>query len=433
MPVKVRCPSCDKVLNAPDAARGKAVKCPGCETKIRVPAGDGAGVAAGRAAVAKAKAAGTDTLDFLANVDMSKAVDATANICPKCGADLPENASECPKCGTDPATGQLSEAAKRRRRKGVDPSEFYSVALKNSWEFSKENLRVILRTAMYTFVSVALICGCAFMIVWCDPGPPQNFWLGFLGVATQIVPGWIWYLTVSTISATVYRKNSVRDVNFDFFTCVSLGLQTIAWSIVFFCWMPPAILMYPLAMIHMAMPVKTRGWFWPGMLSVFFRNLGPTLFYWVVVTVLYVTAALIGGMFFVLFGGEIAKYAKEVADFWTAETAAGMPKSDAEFPPIPPVLIAAASTVLLVEIFWFAFALVFTTRIIGLIAYYRRDTLDLVTLIPEKQYVKKEKKVDKYGNPVSNWKLNLLKAVGAIIVAGLAGYFVYSRLFAPSM
>ena len=43
MAVKVRCTGCQKVLNAPDQARGKAIKCPNCDTRITVPAGDDAG------------------------------------------------------------------------------------------------------------------------------------------------------------------------------------------------------------------------------------------------------------------------------------------------------------------------------------------------------------------------------------------------------
>ena len=52
MPVKVRCQSCEKVFAAPDAARGKLVKCPGCEGKVKVPAGDGAKSSAGAKAPA---------------------------------------------------------------------------------------------------------------------------------------------------------------------------------------------------------------------------------------------------------------------------------------------------------------------------------------------------------------------------------------------
>lgn len=38
MPIPVRCPNCNAKLNAPDAAAGRRVKCPKCETKVPVPA-----------------------------------------------------------------------------------------------------------------------------------------------------------------------------------------------------------------------------------------------------------------------------------------------------------------------------------------------------------------------------------------------------------
>ena len=53
-------------------------------------------------------------IDVIANLDFSKAVDSSVSLCPKCGAEMPEGAGECPQCGVDPATGQLSEAAKKR-------------------------------------------------------------------------------------------------------------------------------------------------------------------------------------------------------------------------------------------------------------------------------------------------------------------------------
>src|SRR5690348_15505967 len=51
MPVKVRCPSCEKVLNVPDTARGKAVKCPACEARVPVPAESAAAAPAKAGAV----------------------------------------------------------------------------------------------------------------------------------------------------------------------------------------------------------------------------------------------------------------------------------------------------------------------------------------------------------------------------------------------
>ena len=82
MAVKVRCPTCDKVLNAPDAARGKAVKCPGCDTKVKVPAGDtsAGGQTTSRRAAAKAparqRAQADDDDEFLAGfVDVGSGSD----------------------------------------------------------------------------------------------------------------------------------------------------------------------------------------------------------------------------------------------------------------------------------------------------------------------------------------------------------------------
>ena len=40
MPVKLKCTNCEKVLSVPDAARGKAVKCPECQTRLAVPEDD---------------------------------------------------------------------------------------------------------------------------------------------------------------------------------------------------------------------------------------------------------------------------------------------------------------------------------------------------------------------------------------------------------
>lgn len=40
MPISVQCPSCSAKLNAPDAAAGKRVKCPKCQTVVPIPAAD---------------------------------------------------------------------------------------------------------------------------------------------------------------------------------------------------------------------------------------------------------------------------------------------------------------------------------------------------------------------------------------------------------
>ena len=128
MAVKVRCPTCEKVLNAPDSARGKAVKCPECETKVKIPAGDSSSGTGSRTTVRRSasnavkKPAGSESTEFLAGLDLDKIVDTSEAMCPKCGADIPEGATECPKCGVDPNTGQLSSSARKRMsRKGPEP------------------------------------------------------------------------------------------------------------------------------------------------------------------------------------------------------------------------------------------------------------------------------------------------------------------------
>lgn len=417
MPVKVRCPSCDKQLNAPDAARGKAVKCPGCQTRISVPAGedDPFERAVGRAGAKKKKKAGQDTIDFLVNTDLSRAVDSSANLCPKCGADIPDDAAECPACGVDPATGQLSEAARRRKlRPGSDPDEFYSVAWKNSWKFTKDNSRVALRLIGYITTFALIAAGCAFMVSWCTNGPPRTFWGGFGVVCALVIPGVVWSVTMEIIRATVARKDSVRDINFDFFTNASLGIKTILWAIVFCAWLPPVFLMYPLAMIHMAMPVTKKGWMFPVVLPIFLRHLKPVMFWWL--AFLTTNILLIGGWAAVL----IAAW-RPINELQT---------SLAEGKGIP--LAVGLGVGVILSLVMFSFTLLFNGRFMALLAYYFRNTLSLDVLVPEKTYVRKEIQLDAFGNPVKT-KGDKSRDIVVMIVALLAivavGYYLYTKIF----
>src|SRR5689334_19212818 len=38
MPIRLKCPDCDKPLKVKDELAGKRIRCPGCQTVIRVPA-----------------------------------------------------------------------------------------------------------------------------------------------------------------------------------------------------------------------------------------------------------------------------------------------------------------------------------------------------------------------------------------------------------
>lgn len=257
------------------------------------------------------------------------------------------------------------------------------------------------------------------MVYWCSRLPPKAFWLGFVVVAWQIFPGWIWHLRVETIKLTIAKKRDLRDVHFDIFQCVALGIKTILWTALF-CWMPGAFLMFPLAMIHMAMPVTKRAWSWPSMLGTFLRNFVPTLYYWVISFVMDLPLYVAGAIVVVMFGNEVLEMIKTVE--------AG------EEPKVRLVFIIVASVVGVFSLVWFAFASVFMMRVTALIAFYFRDSLDLVTRVQEKEYVRQEIKFDAFGvrlkTPAEKAKEKVV-AVVAVIVICIVAWFIYRRIFPP--
>lgn len=294
MPVKVRCQSCEKVFAAPDAARGKLVKCPGCEEKVKVPAGDGA--KAGAAAKPTAKSAAKkpapvktkkdehhdDHEHALKNLDLDGAEDENTRVCPKCGQEIyEEEATECSACGLNFETGLTKE-----KQKGIDPNGFFKVVLKDSKNFLLENKPLAIRTGIYILVYSLLNFCCLFMVTWCVSFPPRMFWV-FLTFVTGMVPnGWLWFLNSEIIKATMEKRETMPRINFDMFTCVALGIKYVLWStlmgsqlvlplVAAFLFrqgmLIPGIaliavtelilfLMMPQVMIHMVMPITTRGW-----------------------------------------------------------------------------------------------------------------------------------------------------------------------------
>lgn len=407
MPVKVRCPGCQKVLTAPDAARGKALKCPDCETRVRIPAEGGGGAPA-----AKPKKVEDDD-SLLAKLDLSKAVDSETELCPKCGADIPDGARECPKCGTDPTTGQLSKEARRRKSlKGVDPRDFYKVVWKDAWEFTLENLGSVLQTASYMLIFAGLAGFCAFMVGWCSDGPPKAFW-GFLcAICSFTFPGWLFHLNVETVKLTTVKKSSLKDVKFDIFTSVALGIKYVVW-VISHAWMPFGFLAYPISMIHFSMPVPYRAWMAWITMALALKNFGAVLMYFLARIVWSIPVMVASGIVGALLGNELLQSIENqtTPQFdWIKWTVLGV----------------CGAVVVLIG----SFAEVYLARVLGLIAYYFRDTLDLQTIVAEKQYVKKEVKVDKFGNPIeSPFKKygQLVFAIVAIIVTSNLIYYFYTN------
>ena len=201
--------------------------------------------------------------------------------------------------------------------KGPDPALFYRAAWTDSWAFLKENFSVALRTAFYFILAIVVSNGCGFMVGWCETMPPKVFWLA-VNLAAQLAwLGWPWHLVIETVRTTVGRKSDIRRIHFDAFLCMALGIKLILWSIVF-CWFPFAFLMYPLAMIHMAMPVTKRGWINFAMFSrAFFKNFGPTVYFWVIWLALNIMitipTAILAALVAVAFGSKITGFMQNVA------------------------------------------------------------------------------------------------------------------------
>jgi hypothetical protein len=174
-------------------------------------------------------------------------------------------------------------------------------------------------------------------------------------------------------------------------------------------------------MIHFAMPVTKRAWVNFLMSSTFFRNFAPTMYYWliVVVTNLVVIAGATG--LALVYGAAI----------FALIQSGGKSVSGAALWIMLAVLIVGA----LLLVFVWSFTMLFQMRVIGLLAYYFQNTLDLVTLVEEKTYVAKaQQKVDAFGNPIRSTGQIIGTIVFVLVVIGVivgVGFLVYYQLFKP--
>jgi DNA-directed RNA polymerase subunit M/transcription elongation factor TFIIS len=175
MPVKVKCRGCQKVLTAPDKARGKTLACPDCGEKIKVPAGDGDAPPAKRKADKPEKSAKKpkDDDDFLSGlkVEHLEAEHGEERVCPYCAADMDPEDPVCGKCGMNIETGRKdAQMAKKLSRKGPDPALFYSTAWSDSWEFLMKHWRLAARTGGIWTLFLTVAFACPFMImIWVYP------------------------------------------------------------------------------------------------------------------------------------------------------------------------------------------------------------------------------------------------------------------------
>jgi F0F1-type ATP synthase assembly protein I/ribosomal protein L40E len=436
MAVKVQCSFCEKVLTVPDAARGKAVRCPACETKIPIPLGKD------KPLPKKKKDAAQDSSDAIASLDLSKAAAASASICRKCGSDVEEDATECPVCGIDLATGDVGATAKKKARGGPDPDLFFKGLLKDGFKFLGKNQLLAWRSIVYSTVASLLMFGSLFMYLWNSTWPPQYFWALVGIVAALSIPGWYWYLCIETIKLTMEKKDKFKRLNYDFFMSSASGIQSVVWSTLFVLPLQivpialayvmvsiggyPSFLyavcasvgylfllsMFPIVMSHMSMPITYPGWMIWKIAPIWQKLLKPSVWWTLLTLMLCLPAAGIVGAAAAISGPKVAeiggvmlnnaaiaraKYAfenrpkpkKGSALAQGADPNEELAKKEPSDFNLTPTLLPMGLWILACAIQ--AFMMPVILRMLANFTYYHKSSLDLITRAKEYKYVAKEK------------------------------------------
>jgi hypothetical protein len=436
MAVKVRCPGCQKVLSAPDEARGKAINCPNCETRVPIPAAASGGA---KAKPVKKAAKPADSESALATLDLRNAEDDEARICPKCGYDMQhqdEEETECPKCGFDTSAGGLGEKARKRAMKGPDPDKFYASLWKANWKFVFKNQGMAWRTVAYVLIASLITFLCGFLYLYIPMWPPRLFMGLCTVVAAMMIPGWLWFLDEQIIVATLTKKDKLKRINFDFFLCSALGIKWVAWHVVFaslvllipaliglmltrFGGLPdfafwicvglgyiPVLAMMPIVLGHMVMPIQAPGWQVWKVFPAWLRTLKPTLLWTTLTLVTHLPVIGCLAAIGIVSGNDIVTIARQLDENSAthrakvaAENAPKKQKAEQVLKPDPvatreyhkisymPLILPFGLWVL--GCLFLGFPAVYACRVNGQFVYYFREQLDLQALAKEYKYIAK--------------------------------------------
>jgi DNA-directed RNA polymerase subunit M/transcription elongation factor TFIIS len=124
MSISVSCPSCGKLLKAPDSAAGKLAKCPNCEAKVRIPE---VILEAEPVPLPSQEAEPESDDEFLSGIkglkdhQFGEALP-SRRPCPQCGEMIVATAAKCRYCGEifDP---KLKKKAKASRSSDDDDAD----------------------------------------------------------------------------------------------------------------------------------------------------------------------------------------------------------------------------------------------------------------------------------------------------------------------
>ncbi len=411
---KVRCAKCHKILNVPETAREKGIRCPNCQTTFRFSAaGTKISESRRRAAVAP------EADDLISNLDLNNAEDQHNRICPKCAFKVDEGDVECSKCGVNLETGQVSKERQRKKtRKGPDPAEYYTTAWRDSWKFVMNNKHLVVITGTYWSLFALLCGGSIYFAFSCERIPPFIFWLALALLFAVGAKGWFWFLSIEIINATLDKKRVIKRVNFDFFSNIALGLKGIFWP--FILWLPVVpvltiviatiamagslvasnmgmavgaiiagcawllpMFVLPVALVHMTMTYTYKAFLPVDMLKVAFNNIGAVLYWWMMAFVVSlpfaIIAAVIGSFFAESIGMSISESVPPLTR-WVLSLIGEDPLLENWIFNTISALIWTGIAVLIVApiCFLIAFPAVFLMRADGLLAFYFRRTLELV-------------------------------------------------------
>lgn len=439
MPIQVRCRGCEKVLNAPDAAKGKVIQCPKCGTKLRLPSDEAAPgnqappatekrkPSPGNKKPARSATGAPAPEDLIARMRLDDALmeHSEERICPYCAEEIDEDDVVCPGCGMNLETGRMdAKEQKKRSRKGPDPALFYSKAWGDGWSFMMENKGLALRTGLIWLNFALFTCISIYVYeVWCKSAPTWTFWgamitLNFLGI-----PGWYWYLSLRIIRSEWYREKLQTDrIHFDFFANVSVGLRAILWPFVVGlpAWLllgvafgafealnmgfpleGPALLAvmgtlfglpflaWPLANVHLVGKYTHPAWIGWDLMKIFFRNAGPSLYTLIIsfvmaLPVVGIIAALqfAGGGANPFTNPQVIGLSDRIVSWFASVIGEQWQSGDFMYRAVQAPLMLIFGMLILSPIAILAgFPAIFMMRVNALLAHYNRPTLGVIQKI----------------------------------------------------
>ncbi|MDQ3329248.1 MAG: zinc ribbon domain-containing protein, partial [Planctomycetota bacterium] len=262
---------------------------------------------------------------FLAGFDLGRVEDRSTRVCPKCGTVVSAEDVDCPMCGADLVSARMGTSQRARAgRKGAAPSEYYGNALREGVKYLGKKQSLAWKSViLFSIFGVLAMLGW-LMLVWCHNWPPQMFWIFVASILTLFLPGWVWVVQNQLIRRALEPKREKYPVRMEPFIAVSLGIKAFAWSLIFGLpiWMllglpglvltkmesgtgpillavaaglflPVALVSWPVAQAHFAMPLTWPGWAIHKVLPDVGKNIGPSM-HWAVFA--FLTAVPIMGI-----------------------------------------------------------------------------------------------------------------------------------------